>query len=337
MFSIRMIKKWLIVLALAVMTISLPFAMNTEAASSNSNLNSSQVLRVGANGHQVLKLQQILANQNDYHHHLDGIYGYYTQKAVKKYQEKHGLKVDGIAGPHTIGSMKNIKSTHVSDQRNLEIGDSGGAVRTVQTKLKSLGYYSYGIDGIFGPITKEAVKSFQETNGLAVDGIVGRHTSNALYGQNAQSRNHSSQQRSHSSKSTSHHSIQSSATNVSTSNHSTEILSTAKSLIGVPYKWGGTTPSGFDCSGFIDYVFGKLNINLPRTASGIYHYGSAVSHLQPGDLVFFVTYKKGPSHVGIYVGSNQFIHADADRGIMISSMSLHYWKSRYLGAKRISH
>lgn len=77
------------------------------------------------------------------------------------------------------------------------------------------------------------------------------------------------------------------------------IISTAKKYIGVPYVWGGTTPSGFDCSGFIQYVFAKHGINLPRTSAEQYNVGSSVSkaNLKAGDLVFFTTYKAGPSHL----------------------------------------
>ncbi|WP_096203090.1 C40 family peptidase [Bacillus sp. FJAT-45350] len=116
------------------------------------------------------------------------------------------------------------------------------------------------------------------------------------------------------------------------------IVANAKKHIGVPYRFGGTTPNGFDCSGFILYTFKQAGITLPRTATEQYNTGMAVkkSELTPGDLVFFETYKPGPSHSGIYVGDNQFIHASSSRGITISSINdPHYWGPRYLGAKRV--
>lgn len=118
---------------------------------------------------------------------------------------------------------------------------------------------------------------------------------------------------------------------------SNEIESTAKAYLGTPYVWGGTSPSGFDCSGYIQYVFKQHGINLPRTASSQFNVGTSVSkaNLQKGDLVFFETYKKGPSHVGIYLGGGHFINASSSKGVSIDSLNSSYWAERYIGAKRV--
>jgi len=110
-----------------------------------------------------------------------------------------------------------------------------------------------------------------------------------------------------------------------------------KKVIGTKYKWGGTTKSGFDCSGFVNYAFKKAGKNLPRTTADLYKKGQKVSKskLKKGDMVFFQTYKKGASHVGIYIGDNKFIHADSTKGVTITSLSNSYWKSKYYNAKRI--
>jgi cell wall-associated NlpC family hydrolase len=115
------------------------------------------------------------------------------------------------------------------------------------------------------------------------------------------------------------------------------IITTAKKYIGVPYVWGGSTPSGFDCSGFVQYVFNAHGISLPRTSKQQYGVGTYVSkaNLKAGDLVFFDTEGSGISHLGIYIGNNQFIHASSSKGVIITSLSNTYWAPRYYGAKRI--
>ncbi|MBV9234128.1 MAG: C40 family peptidase [Candidatus Eremiobacteraeota bacterium] len=106
-------------------------------------------------------------------------------------------------------------------------------------------------------------------------------------------------------------------------------------FLGVPYVFGGTSASGFDCSGFVQHVFAMLGIALPRTADAQYDVGHrAVGGPHPGDLVFFDTYG-GVSHVGIYLGHGQFVHASSSHGVMVSHLSESYWASRYVGAKRL--
>jgi NlpC/P60 family len=111
----------------------------------------------------------------------------------------------------------------------------------------------------------------------------------------------------------------------------------SKQFVGTPYSWGGTTPSGFDCSGFVTYVYSNYGVNLPRTSADQYNAGTSVStnDLEKGDLVFFSTYKPGPSHAGIYLGDDEFIHAGND-GVEVSGLGDYYWKDRYLGARRYS-
>ena len=114
----------------------------------------------------------------------------------------------------------------------------------------------------------------------------------------------------------------------------------AINMLGISYKMGGTTPeNGLDCSGLVRHVFkeswGKI---LPRTAAEISKVGTDVKkeELQPGDLVFYNTLKRGFSHVGIYLGDNKFIHAPSAGGkVRIESMDIAYWKQRFNGARRV--
>ncbi|MFZ6759206.1 C40 family peptidase [Undibacterium sp. Ji50W] len=115
----------------------------------------------------------------------------------------------------------------------------------------------------------------------------------------------------------------------------------AMDLMGIRYKRGGNTPeNGLDCSGFVRYVFKDvLGANLPRTSAEISRVGEQIEQkdLQPGDLVFYNTLKRGFSHVGIYLGDNKFIHSPSAGGqIRVESMDIAYWKKRFNGARRIN-
>jgi len=116
------------------------------------------------------------------------------------------------------------------------------------------------------------------------------------------------------------------------------LLRVAHRMLSVPYRFGGTTLWGLDCSGFVQKAFAFLDLDLPRTAREQFREGAAVekADLSPGDLVFFRTYAKYPSHVGIYLGDNRFVHASAgERKVTIDSLDRPYYVKRYIGAKRL--
>jgi cell wall-associated NlpC family hydrolase len=117
----------------------------------------------------------------------------------------------------------------------------------------------------------------------------------------------------------------------------TSMFGVAKRYLGVRYRWGGTSPRGFDCSGFMQYVFARVGVALPRTTFDMFAAGAPVptAELQAGDLVFFQTVSPGPSHAGIYLGDGRFIHSSSGyRGVTITPMSTPYYQARYLGARR---
>ncbi|GBD29092.1 D-gamma-glutamyl-meso-diaminopimelic acid endopeptidase CwlS [bacterium HR32] len=125
---------------------------------------------------------------------------------------------------------------------------------------------------------------------------------------------------------------------VSSPSRGLALVALARRFLGVPYRWGGTGNGGFDCSGFLYTLFQRFGITLPRTSFAMFRVGRPVSRseLRPGDLVFFTTYARGPSHAGIYVGGGNFIHASsAGGGVRIDPLSKPYYHARYLGARRI--
>jgi len=213
----------------------------------------------------------------------------------------------------TISAILMCWFTVVAAAAAFRAGDQGTDVAEIQKQLQSLGY-DVAADGDYGPATTEAVKAFQSTKGLEADGLVGASTYSALLGKSMPAVTHSMNAMSRT------------------------VVSDAMNYMGVPYVFGGNTPSsGFDCSGYVRYVFANAGIYLPRTADVQYNCGYAVStsELAPGDLVFFETYCPGPSHVGIYVGDGNFIHASSSRGVTISSLSSSYYSAHYLGARRV--
>jgi LysM repeat protein len=115
-----------------------------------------------------------------------------------------------------------------------------------------------------------------------------------------------------------------------------DFINVAKSVMGTPYVWGGSSVNGFDCSGIIYYAANKAGKEIGRTsAEGYYNRTFYVDQPQPGDLVFFEnTYKKGISHVGIYLGGDEFIHADEKRGISVANLSNPYYKEHFASFKR---
>jgi cell wall-associated NlpC family hydrolase len=119
-----------------------------------------------------------------------------------------------------------------------------------------------------------------------------------------------------------------------------QVVAMALGYRGIPYRNGGSDPSGFDCSGFMQYVFRQVGTLLPREVRDQFQVGRIISRdqIEAGDLVFFQTVSRGASHVGLAIGGGEFVHAPSSRGVTrVERLTSTYWAQRYIGARRIDH
>ncbi|SHK52589.1 Cell wall-associated hydrolase, NlpC family [Selenomonas ruminantium] len=221
----------------------------------------------------------------------------------------------------------------------LQEGSHGHDVLLLQKKLQSVGYSITSVDGVYGTETERAVAEFQRDNKIRITGVVNNATWRALknakkvkWGVDIKKSQPQSKAR------TPQGPMAPNNAPILARSKVGDILRTARSYIGVPYSFGGTTPKAFDCSGYLQYVFAQNGINIPRTADEQYKLGlrtSSSKQLVPGDLVFFTTYEPGASHCGIYLGDGEFIHASSSKGVRVDALSDDYWAPRFLGGKHI--
>jgi cell wall-associated NlpC family hydrolase len=268
-----------------------------------------RILRLGDAGPDVVRIQRMLGVS------ADGVFGHITLRAVKRFQAAHRLLADGQVGPHTRAALA-AEERGSAGEVVLRLHDRGPAVAALQRAL------GVPADGEFGPVTLRAVKRFQAGHGLLVDGQVGNHTRARLH--LALNRN---VQHAPASGGAHHHQQRSGSLGA-------RVVALARRELGVPYVWGGESPAGFDCSGLVAYVYGRLGVSLPRVAADQYRAGRHVARsvLRAGDLVFF----DGLDHVGIYIGGGRFIHAPHTGDVVRISSLTGWYDETYVGASRVA-
>jgi peptidoglycan DL-endopeptidase CwlO len=262
-----------------------------------------ELLEVGSRGPAVRRVQRALGIP------ADGIFGPQTRRAVRAFQRSHGLLVDGIVGPQTRGAL-------------FDRGPAGQRyIRAwwVVPVQRALGIPA---DGLYGPVSRRAVRAYQQRHGLLVDGIVGPQTLGALGIRRASSAGSEGGGGGRESA-------------PEPSSRGARVASIATRYLGIPYRWGGSSPStGFDCSGFVMFLYRQVGVSLPHNAAMQYGHGRAVSRnsLRAGDIVFF----NGLGHNGIYLGGGRFIHSPNSGDVVkISWLSEGWYSSRYVGARRL--
>ncbi len=234
------------------------------------------------------------------------------QKKAKK-EAKAREKAEKAAKKNKNKLKDTSKSKPSTDRENTpNAASSGWRNKVAQKNLKTLGYSTEAPNGKLTETTKKALERFQKDNSLKVSGALDDATYKKLNWKAFE---------------------KTGISNV----EARQVVSQASKYKGVPYVFGGTTPKGFDCSGYVQYVFKNVKANLPRLADAQALEGVYInqSQLKPGDLVFFSTYEPGASHVGIYAGNHQFWNATSSRGVMLSSLKEDYWRTRYYGARRV--
>lgn len=284
-------------------------------------------LSYGSTGDDVLKYQKRLQQLGYLTTEPDGSFGKDTVSAVKRFQERNAIVVDGHLGPTT----KSVLMSSSAKGNALAYTFSGDDVMNVQLRLSALNYLKgRSVTGYFGEVTEAAVRLFQKNNGLSVDGKVGKVTMNKLFSNDAIKASSPVTSGGGSGGSSGGGGGNNSQGNIST------FLSIARSKLGARYVRGGKGPNTFDCSGFVYWCLNRAGVSQSYLTSYQWRYNTryqrvnSLSNVRAGDILVFY------GHVGIALGNGQMIDASSRNGkVVIRSCVTDYWTSSFICAYRV--
>ena len=254
----------------------------------------------------------------------DGAYGNDTVTAVKQFQARNDLVVDGYLGPSTRVALNSKEA----QPNGMTLGEQGDSVTNVQKLLNKYGYLaSSNVTGYYGELTVNAVKAFQSNNGLSADGSVGKDTLNKLSGSGVKSAGSKSN--------TGKGGSGNSGGPVKGGSGVNGLLSIARSKLGKPYVWGSKGPGSFDCSGFIYWSLNQVGVRQSYLTSagwrsvGKYTKISSFGDLRAGDIVVV------SGHVGIVAGGGNVIDASSSHGRVVERSLSNWWRNNFICGWRI--
>ncbi len=282
------------------------------------------VLKQGDENETVEKVQKALKIYGYYSYDkITGYYGSITRDAVKDFQKGNSFEVTGALTQAELDFLLKGEVRFATLRR----GDEGDAVKNLQERLRSLGYFNSKSTGFFGSATESAVKRFQSDNSLKSDGIVGKNTFAVLYSSETEVK-----------KAKNDEVIQSEEALKKID----AFISYAKEQLGKPYVYGDEGPDTFDCSGLVYYCLNHIGYSVSRSSSRSYSNRSdwedvsSKEDLLPGDLMFFRNASSSTvSHISIYIGDGKILHAIPSEGCVYISEFKGYWVTYFTGGKRV--
>lgn len=275
-------------------------------------------LSYGEKSDVVLSCQQRLKDLGYLTTTPDGAYGDDTVVAVKQFQSRNDLVVDGYLGPSTRITLTSSEAL----PNGLSLGEQGDSVTRIQQLLNKYGYLaSANVTGYYGELTEKAVKSFQSNNGLSADGSVGQMTMAKLTGGSAKTAGSGSSGKT--------------GGTVKGGSGVNGLLSIARSKLGRPYVWGAKGPGSFDCSGFIYWCLNQAGVRQSYLTSsgwrsvGKYTKITSFGNLKAGDIIVV------SGHVGIVAGGGKVIDASSSNGKVVERPLSNWWRNNFICGWRI--